>query len=192
MRGVSRHSTITIMGTWNAFYVRNSGDSTASAIRRKFPGAKFESGQEFVGVVLTNDASEPPADELAELSSDLATDVIWLSFQSALDGFQFHHWRSGQCVRSLVYGCFEQERTWERVEGAAEPWERDAFFRSSDLEIETRHAADAGARREIERIFREADLAPGRVTPSLNARECAWKVAEHYRLPGWSLADQEA
>jgi len=180
------------MGTLNAIYVRAVDTRTAAALAAEHAGARTELGSDFFVIDQPDDKFRCREAELAGLSLSLDTDVIWLSFQSAVDGFQFHHWRSGQCVRSLVYGCFEQERTWERVEGAAEPWERDAFFRSSDLEIETRHAADAGARREIERIFREADLAPGRVTPSLNARECAWKVAEHYRLPGWSLADQEA
>jgi FAD/FMN-containing dehydrogenase len=174
------------MGTWNAFYVRNSGDSTASAIRRKFPAAKFESGQEFVGVVLTNDAFEPPADKLAELSSDLATDVIWLSFQSVVDAFEFHHWRGGTAVRSLVFGCYRDERTWERVEGEAEPWERSVFFDPKTLRYPLEYAATDEEKREFERIWREAELLPGRTEPSLDSCESAHKVAEYYHFPGWS------
>src|SRR5437870_1602313 len=84
---VRAHYTITIMGTLNAFYVRGNGDAVSSAIRKSYPDAKIESGQDFLGVTLADDAFEPPKGELAELSSDLGTDVIWLSFQSVVDAF---------------------------------------------------------------------------------------------------------
>ena len=64
---------------------------------------------------------------LTRLSEVFSTDVFWLSFRSAMDCFEFHHWQSGQHVRSLVYG-LEEERTWERADGAPEPWEREFLF----------------------------------------------------------------
>ena len=92
----------------------------------------------------------------------------------------------------LVYGCFEQERTWERVEGSAEPWERGELFDAAHLAIALEFTKDPGERRELERIYSESDVAAGRTEPSLDSRECAWKAAEHFRLPGWSLADGDA
>jgi len=51
-----------------------------------------------------------------------APEAIWIASQPELEAFEYVHARAGQIVRELVYGC-TQERVWERVEGAAEPWE---------------------------------------------------------------------
>jgi hypothetical protein len=105
-----------------------------------------------------------------EISKDFATDVFWLSFQSVVDAFQFHHWKEGVAVRSFVYGCFVEERIWERVEGYCEPWEKTVFFDP----------------KELERIWREEEIAIGSAEPGMDARECAWKIAEYYEFPGWA------
>ena len=128
----------------------------------------------------------PPVDDLAGLSADLATDVIWLSFQSVVDAFEFHHWRAGTILRALVFGCYEEERTWERVEGEAEAWEREAFFDPKALRHPLEYAKTDDEKRELERIWRDAELLPGRTEPSIDARESARKAAEHYHFPGWS------
>jgi hypothetical protein len=103
-------------------------------------------------------AFEAPERDLMEPSSRLKTDVLWLSFQSVVDAFQFHHWRAGQHLRSLVYGCFTAERTWERAEGTPEPWEREVFFDRRELKallkdmdecMESEHE-----KRQTERIWR--------------------------------------
>src|SRR3569832_1681472 len=104
------------MGTWNAFYVKGLGGEAIAAIRHGFPEAELESSPTFIGVRLADEDFKAPETELAKLSESLNTDVIWLSFQSVVDAFQFHHWRGGRHVRALLYGCFEDERTWERVE----------------------------------------------------------------------------
>jgi hypothetical protein len=39
-------------------------------------------------------------------------------------------------------------------------------------------------KRERERIWRDAGIRPGQIEPSLDARKCARKVAEHFHLPG--------
>ena len=51
-----------------------------------------------------------------------APEAIWLVSQQELEAFEYLHHRAGQVARALVYGC-TQERIWERIEGAAEPWE---------------------------------------------------------------------
>ena len=173
------------MATWNAFYVRNQGDSTCSKIHQAFPSALIEAGPDFVGVTLIDGGFPPPLGKLAQLSSQLSTDVIWLSFQSVVDAFQFHHWCGGTAIRSLVFGSFHAERTWEHVEGVPEPWERDVFFDSNILRRRLACAATEEERRECERIWREAELLPGRTEPCLDARATACDVAKYYNFPGW-------
>jgi hypothetical protein len=178
---------VKVMGTWNVLYVRSIGDSTTSAIAKIFPDARVELGRDFIGVTLASDDYVSPTCDLAELSSKLGTEVIWLSFQSVVDAFQFHHWQSGILARSLVFGCFgEEERTWNRVEGQPEPWEREAFFEPRMLGNLLRYAGTDEKKREYERIWREAELVPDRTEPSIDARESARKAAEYYHFPGWS------
>jgi hypothetical protein len=101
------------MATLKAFYVRAATDNAAiaAAIRAKFRNAKVQAGTPFWGAILSDYAFEAPERDLMELSSRLKTDVLWLSFQSVVDAFQFHPWRAGQHLRSLVYGSFTQEGT---------------------------------------------------------------------------------
>jgi len=175
------------MGTGNVLYVRSSGDSTTSAIRKMFPNAKVESGQDFIGVTLAADDDGSPTCDLAKLSTEFRTDVVWLSFQSVVDAFQFRHWLAGKLVRSLVFGCYgDEERMWNEVDGQPEPWERKAFFDPSALEIPLKYAASDEEKSEFERIWREAELLSGRLEPSIDARESARKAAEYYHFPGWS------
>ncbi len=176
------------MGTMNAVYVRKTDSDASEALLAKYRAAHTETDTDFFAVPQPDQQYQCPERQLLDLSAKLHTDVIWLSFQSTVDAFQFHHWCSGKHMRSIVYGCFERERTWERVEGDPEPWERQTFFNPRHLEIALKYAKDATERRELQRIYREAELSPGREEPSLDARECTWRVAEHFRFPGWGLA----
>jgi hypothetical protein len=177
------------MGTLNAIYVRAANPGAAAALLAKYPAAYTEAGTDFYAIDQPNAQFRCPEPELSDLSVKLATDVIWLSFQSVVDAFQFQHWRNGEHIRSLIYGCFEQERTWEQVKGRAEPWEQQALFDPGRLAIALEYTEDPGERRELERIYRESDLSAGRTEPSIDARERARDVAKYYRLPGWFLAD---
>ena len=188
---VIRHRRLD-MGTLNAIYVRVATQEMAAAFLAKYPAAYTEAGTDFYAIDQPDDRFRCPERELFDLSVDLRTDVIWLSFQSVVDAFQFHHWRDGKHLRSLVYGCFEQERTWERVEGSPESWERQAIFNHGRLAIVLKYTEDPGERRKLERIYRETDVSAGRTEPSIDGRERARDVARHYRLPGWFLADEDA
>jgi len=174
------------MGTFNAFYVRAAAndDAMVAAIRAKFPEAEVEADTEYWSVQLSEDAYEPPERELADLSARLKADVIWLGFQSVVDAFQFHHWRAGEHLRALVYGCFKAERTWERVEGRPEPWEREILFDRKRLASHLKYVRDASQKRELERIYRDGDISPGQTEPSLDAHGCAHEIAAHYHFPG--------
>jgi len=177
------------MATLNAFYVRPVTDRGAvtKAIRAEFPEAEIEISTEFWGVRLPDHAFEPPERKLLELSSRTTTDVIWLGFQSVVDAFQFHHWRAGEHLRSLVYGAFKEERTWERAEGSPEPWERRVLFDQGELENRLEWSESDHERRELERIWRDAEILPGQTEPSMDARECARGVAAYFHFPGWGL-----
>jgi hypothetical protein len=176
-----------IMGTWNVLYVRSNVDSTKAAVRKSFPDAKLALGHEFIGVPLPADDYGSPVCDLGKLSAEFGTDVIWLCFQSVVDAFQFRHWHNGTLVRSLVFGCYgDEERMWTEAEGQPEPWEQEAFFSPKALKIALECAPSDEAKIELERIWREAELLPERLEPSIDARESAWKAAEFYHFPGWN------
>lgn len=175
------------MGTWNAFYVSTQKGDVAAAVRERFPDEEIESSPAFLGVRMRDDAFEPPESDLSALSARLDTDVIWMGFQSSVDAFQFHHWRSGLQVRALVYGCFQEERTWERVEGQPESWEREVLFSQRELEHVLEYTDSDSERQELQRIWREAEISPGSMEPGLDSRECAHKIAAHYNFPHYGL-----
>jgi hypothetical protein len=180
------------MGTMNAFYVRALGPaavelgSRVSLIlaRRMDRGASIEVRGEYIGARVSNAISIVPEAEVRDLSRQLATDVLWLSFQSVVDAFAFHHWRAGAPVRSLVYGYFE-ERVWERVEGTQEPWEAQAFFDDAEGLTDALEVAegDETEQAELRRMWRDKELRVGKTEPVIDARSCAHEIARHYGLP---------
>ena len=177
------------MSGWTGFFILTSDASAVAAIRKIFPLAisgqpvKVEPSKDFIRVDLGPYHSEVPEVELARLSSNFNTDVIWLRFHSGTESFEFHHWRAGSALRSLVFGLYE-ERTWERVEGSAEPWERKAFFGPANLQSALEEARDNTERQELERIWREAELVVGRTEPSFSSSDCVDEVLRHYGLRG--------
>ncbi|MBX3154591.1 MAG: hypothetical protein KF773_01230 [Deltaproteobacteria bacterium] len=64
----------------------------------------------------------PARDELAAWSRELATDVLWMAVQPAVDAFEYVHYRGGASLRVLIYGS-RVERLWEVIEGHPQPWE---------------------------------------------------------------------
>lgn len=173
------------MGTLNAFYVRISDPSKSAALRAEYPSAFTEPGTDFYAIELPVDRFECPDAALQSLSARLGTDVIWLGFQSVVDAFQYHHWRNGDHLRSLVYGCFEHEREWEQVEGQPQEWEAAVIF--GYLTDALRFRTNEEERRKIQRIYANHIIELGADEPSLDGRETARGVAEFFRFPGWSL-----
>ncbi len=175
------------MGTMNAFYVRAQSEKATPLIRQDFPKAEIEQFEDFSGVILDDDAFEAPEQALAKISSELNTDVMWMGFQSTVDAFQFHRWKAGKHIRALVYGCFQEERTWERAEGEPEPWEREVFFNPKDLEFELKYANDESQKQELKSIWQNAEIVPGRMMPSVDAKDRAHKIARVYRFPHYGV-----
>jgi hypothetical protein len=177
------------MGGWTGFYICTTDKSAEGASRKIFPPAisgrpvKIEPDKDFIRVDLGTYWSKVPSADFAKLSLDFDTDVIWLRFHNGTETFEFHHWRAGNLLRSLVFGCYEKERTWERVEGTAEPWEREAIFDSRNLQCALEDAKSNEAKQELERIWREAEILPGRTEPGLSSEYCMEKVQQYYHFP---------
>lgn len=175
------------MGTWNAFYVRAGSERAVPVIRKDFPKQEIEQFEEFTGVNMGDDAFEAPAAILTKLSSQLGTDVMWMSLQSTVDAFQFHHWKLGKQIRSLVYGCFQEERTWERAEGEPEPWEREVFFSQKDLDFELKLANNESEKQDLKQIWQKGEIVAGRMMPPVDAKDKAHKIARIYRFPHYGI-----
>ena len=176
------------MGTLNAAYLRC--DDEAEVLWRGLiedRAIEREHGLPFIWVMFGDDEFEPPVEWLQRASTALRSDALWLSYQSVVDSFEFQHWRDGHCVRELVYGAFESERTWERASGVPEVWEAEALFPRQALERELAAATDERQRQRVLHQWAYREIAAGGDRPTLNARECARAVSFHYGLPGWDV-----
>ena len=163
-------------------------ESVRSAVAGR--GTVYDQGSH--AVVLWHDF-HPPEQLLEGLSRDLPTQVIWLSFQKQVDAFEYVRWEGGTRLRHLVFGCYEKERTWERVEGEPEPWEAAAIFdvarlerrlaSSEALSPESRTTPEEAAR--LRALWRERRLLVDSSEPGIEARDVAEAVAIAHGLPGW-------
>src|SRR5258708_31103695 len=172
------------MGSMNAFFVRKVTDDAISAVGAMFSSAEIKTNSEFIGVTLDIYA-KTPEQNLMELSSRLETDVMWLGCQSVVDCFEYYHWQAGKLLRTLVYGCYTQERSWERIEGQPEAWEQAAFFDPGFLAFILEDEESDEEKQRLEQFWQTGELVLGRMEPYLSARNCAHHVAAYYRFPGW-------
>jgi hypothetical protein len=171
------------MGTLNSFYVQKVTEDAISTVRGMFSSAEITTTAEYIGVILGNHA-DTPEQVLMQLSSRLETDVMWLSFQSVVDAFEYYHWRGGALLRALVYGYSIQERTWERIEGQSEGWEQAAFFDPETLAFILEDEENDEEKRRLEQFWQTGELVLGRMEPYLSAKECARHVVTYYRFSG--------
>ena len=171
------------MSTYSAFYVRKQAadDSTRAAMLSLYPKAKIQVLPDFMGAILSRDDIQPPEQRLAELSAKSATDVIWVTYQTTAESFVFHHWRSGEQLRALWYGC-ASEGTWERVEGQAEPWETEEFWTEEALEGSLECAESDSERRKLECLWKEKVIRKGQTEPVVSSEDAVHAVMEHYGL----------
>jgi hypothetical protein len=171
------------MSTYNAFYVRRQGsdDATRGAIAGLYPKAKVQMLPEFVGAILSRNDMEPPEQKLKELSASLRTDVIWVTFQTTAESFIFHHWREGEQLRVLWYGCAE-EGVWGRAEGQVEPWEADEFWSEEPLEAALECAETESEQGKLRRLWKDRVIRKGQTDPSVSSEDAVLAVMEHYGL----------
>ena len=176
---VRRHRTM----TYNAFYLRKQAadDAMREAISSLYPKARIEMPPDFIGAVLSRNDIKPPEQSLADLSSKFATDVIWVTCQTTAESFIFHHWRAGEQLRGLWYGC-ASEGTWERAEGQAEPWEAQEFWSRDALESALECAKSDSERRELEQLWKEQVIRKGQTEPSVSSEDAVAAVMQHYWL----------
>jgi hypothetical protein len=175
------------MSSFNAFYVKANDKATLDAIREGFDQLEVEQYRDFIGIQLPGAPRKTPEEMLSRLSVMFTTDVFWLSFESAMDCFEFHHWQSGQHVRSLVYG-MEEERMWERADGTPEPWEREFLFHPRNMECELADAEDEELKETIQRVYRDAKIEAGQLVPSISSKMTADAIAHHYGFPHYGLS----
>lgn len=164
------HDTPTIlsMGTLNAVYFEHIDGVDYSA----FNPESVEQNETWIGLILARDEFQVADATLMELSKQCG-DVIFMSFQSVVDAFQYTHVVDGTIVRKLVYGCYVAEREWETVEGEEADWEEDVF-------IESEYDEDEGEEFE-------ASIEPtvGTDRPSIDARNVCLEIASHFGFPGF-------
>ncbi len=176
-----------VMGTLIRLYILDPA-------RRHVDSQAFDDVVEEDGLRwISADASfELAVEALVSLSFELDTDVVLMGFQSSVDSFLYRHARQGALIRDLVYGCFKDERSWERIAGEPQAWEADVFFDRAALACEIERLApdqlDAERAELARRLagYRERDL---RSLGSLEAREIARRVASFLGLPGWDVKE---
>ena len=78
----------------NAFFVGGVTDDAITAVRAKFSSAEIDTNAEFIRILNATLHEE----SLKEVSLRLDTDVVWLSYQSVVDAFEYYHWRSCDTV----------------------------------------------------------------------------------------------
>ena len=175
------------MGSMNACFVQKVTDDALTAVRAKFTSAQIETNSEFIRVLNATLQEQ----DLMELSLHLETDVMWLSYHSITDGLEYYHWQAGKLVRGLGYGLYE-DRTWERIVGQAEAWERQFFFNPENLAFlldddeddEEDRLSDEEKQRLVQ-FWQTGELMIGEHVPILGAQRCAFHIATYYRFPGW-------
>lgn len=161
------------MSSWQGFYVSGVDASKVTIIQQEFPLINVNQGQDFLGLTRPDQAMQPPIGRLMALSADFNTDVIWLSFQSVVDVFEFYHWRRGVVLRVLVFGCYGEERVWDYVAGEPEPWERAVFFDPNVLNDLLDLAETNRAKNRLQKIWHGETILAGGLDPSLDARQSA-------------------
>ena len=99
------------MGTLLAIHVRAPQSRALVARLARYGTALTEPGTPFCAVELSgpHGPTEPDLTDLAALSVEFDTDVLWLGFCSVSDSFRVHHWRSGRQVRALAFGWFGEQ-----------------------------------------------------------------------------------
>jgi len=168
------------MSTFNALYIRKEATDkvTRSAILGLYPKARIEVFDDFIGGILSSDDLEPPEQKLSALSETLATDIIWVTFQTTAGSFAYHHWQSGSHLRALTYGC-EKEGRWERVEGEAEEWE-EFFWDADSLETVLDAAKSDAERKKLKKLWSDGVLIKGSAWPDAGSDLAVEATMEHY------------
>lgn len=178
------------MATINAFFIARRPRSRFQrlAIQWTLPRGRWWVNQAYWGVLLESTYFDVPERDLRLFSSRFHTDVYWLSYQSAADSFRFCHWRDGQLIRLLVYGC-DNDRIWEKVEGEREAWETEYFFCDEDLADQLRWAETEEEQIQARALWSKQELQPGEYRPIIDAEATAFHIARHHGFPGWNFAE---
>ncbi|HDN25724.1 MAG TPA: hypothetical protein ENG03_01245 [Thioploca sp.] len=156
------------MATMNAIYVKCTSVSY-SDVQTLNPVCS-EVNNDWLGFILPSkrDVSD---DLIAALSKKYECEVVFLSFQTVVDAFQYLYDKNGEQIRKLIYGCSEQERTWEQSNGATQPWETCLF--DPDELTDSLEFAEESEREQLVQIWEEKRIEPGSYYPSVDAKQTA-------------------
>jgi len=175
------------MSLMKDLFVRKVTDDAITAIRAKFSSAEIKTNSEYIRVLNTPLLER----DLMELSLHLETDVMWLGYWSMADALEYYHWQAGELVRALGYGIY-QDRTWERIEGQPEAWERGFFFDPEELafllddfEDDEEDRLNEEEKQRLQQFWHAGELVIGENVPILGAQRCAFYIAAYYQFPGW-------
>jgi hypothetical protein len=169
------------MSTFNAFYIRKKAADkvTRSAVLVLFPNAQVQTFDDFIGAILPADELEPPEKKLSALSAKLATDVIWVTYQTTAGSFIYHHWLDGTHLRALMYGCIKEGR-WDRVAGQVEDWEKDCFWDKESLKMSLKRTRSDAQRKRLKKLWSDGVLIKGTELPVAIADTAVEAIMEHY------------
>jgi len=180
---------IRVMSTYNAFFVRRkqSEKLTRTAMLSVYPKALLEVSKNYVGGVLSDEEWEASEKKLSALSAKLETDVFWVTYQTTVGSFIYHHWQNSKHLRTLMYGCLKEGR-WDRVEGKAEPWEKECFWDEDSLEMNLEEASSDAQRKKLKKLWSDGVLIKGNELPIAGDDTAVNAVMEYYGF-GWFAED---
>lgn len=182
------------MGSWAGLMIRCGDDASLARVRARFTTARHGDKWPFAVVSIDGTQRKHPAD-VAALSAELDAEVILLVFTSVTDSIQYTRSVGGRVARHLQYGMWEEQGIWESVEGTPEPWERDGFYGSVDLE-EMLELEEPAKHDEYRAMAAEGKLVVGLDFPRFDVRDVANVIADHHGLPqfetDWGPLDERS
>jgi hypothetical protein len=149
-----------------------------------FPSAYIATNAEFIAAKSRFDVTLTE-DLLMKISTQLDTDLMWISYHTIVDAFAYFHWRAGVLLRALVCGHTEQA-IWERIEGQPEAWEQATFFEPESLELLLDDEDETEEeKQQLREFWQKGELVVGRMEPYASVQDVAFAIATYYRFPGW-------
>jgi hypothetical protein len=172
------------MGTMTAIYFEKPTSMPLLQLQGILQPEIIEENSQYYGLILQTGNLRADSDIIQSLSKSTPSNLFFLFFQSVVDAFEYHRWQSGKLQRSLIYGCFEKERTWESIKGVSENWEADIFFSEEELTRALEYAENDEVAK-LQALWATQTLLEGQVLPSIDARETCRAIAEYFNFPGW-------
>lgn len=182
------------MGSWAGLLVRCTNEESFNAFRARYPTALRVESSSFAVSRIDGTKRVHPV-EVDALSADLDAEVILLVYTSVTESIQYTRSVRGLSARHLQCGMWREQGVWEAVEGTPEPWEREAFYGSVDLE-EMLEFVEEAQYDECRAMAAAGRLVMGLDFPRIDVCHAADVIAGHYQLPQfetqWGALDERS